>query len=126
MSNINNHGVGVNKINFTADFQELTCEQAAAIQGGAAIELFRHENFQDLIWASDSPTPNIGPELNDQATSAKVNSGQWYLCVDDQYRNCTLVGPGSYPNLQFDIGLPNDSITSIGLLTTQSGIVTAG
>lgn len=54
MSNINNHGVGMNKINLATDFQELTCEQAAAIQGGAAVDLFVDANFTRPLLSTDS------------------------------------------------------------------------
>ncbi|MEH1835483.1 MAG: beta/gamma crystallin-related protein [Nostoc sp.] len=113
-SNINNYGVGMNKIDLGANFQELTCEQAAAVKGGAAVELFRDANFTSPLLSVDSDNPNVGPDANDQTTSARINDGSWLLCRDSNYQNCFgPVGPGSYDNLQFSVGLPNDSLTSL-------------
>ncbi len=103
----------MNKINLATDFQELTCEQAAAVKGGAAVDLFQDANFTRPLLSTDSSIANVGPDANDQTTSARINDGTWLLCVDDNFRGCFLAGPGSYDNLQFNIGLPNDSLTSL-------------
>ncbi len=103
----------MNKINLATDFQELTCEQAAAVKGGAAVDLFQDANFTRPLLSTDSSIANVGPDANDQTTSARINDGTWLLCADSNFRNCFLAGPGSYDNLQFNIGLPNDSLTSL-------------
>jgi hypothetical protein len=110
MSNINNHGVGVNKINFTADFQELTCEQAATIQGGAELHVFEDENFSgpNSIYNEDVGLVGI---FNDRISSVKVYSGEWTLWSDADFSGSGLIlGPGEY-NLTG--GVYHDTISSV-------------
>ncbi|MEH2296007.1 beta/gamma crystallin-related protein [Nostoc sp.] len=83
MSNINNHEVGMNKINLAGNFQELTCEQAAAIQGGAEITVFTDINFggQAFTVTADSAGQQyqFTDNFNNSISSAKVISGTWDL-----------------------------------------------
>jgi hypothetical protein len=66
-----------------------------------AVELFTGENFAGTRYpvSADMTTFDQGG-FNDRIGSVVVNSGQWQMCVDANYRgNCTVFGPGRYPGL---------------------------
>lgn len=110
MSNINNHGVGMNKINLAADFQELTCEQAAAIQGGAAVQLFTDGNFGG-VFGEFNFRENVPADFNDRTSSIRVLSGQWRLWADANQSGYSItLNPGDYATLPAEF---NDVISSI-------------
>ncbi|MEH2001865.1 hypothetical protein [Nostoc sp.] len=83
MSNINNHGVSMNNIELSPHLQELTCEQAAAIQGGAKIQLFLGANFtgKSLLLTINKAglSKKLTGQFNNSISSAKVLSGRWVL-----------------------------------------------
>ncbi len=92
--------------------QDLSQESAAAIQGGAAVELYDHSNFRGLLVSTNVGTPNVGSRVNDRVTSIKINQGVWRFYVDSNYRGVsTDLGPGQYANIGLG-RIPNDSITS--------------
>ncbi|MEY2833566.1 MAG: hypothetical protein RLZZ574_2825 [Cyanobacteriota bacterium] len=116
MSKINNHGIAINKINLAIDLQELTCEQAAAIQGGARIILYEHADFQGESLTIDGETADqtfslIGDPLNNKVSSFKVESGLWSLFSEDNQLGFKPldVGPGEYSSVE---PLFNDVISS--------------
>ncbi|MBN3944551.1 MAG: beta/gamma crystallin-related protein [Nostoc sp.] len=109
MSNINNQ---------TQDFysieavQDLSHESAAAISGGADLELFNDDNFGKPLVQTNEGTGNVGNDVNDRVTSIIVNAGVWRFWTDSQFRGVSAdLGPGRYPNIGLGI-LPNDSISS--------------
>ena len=72
-----------------------------AAAGPAAIELFEHDQFQGRRLAASADTPNLGPlGFNDMTSSLTIQSGQWQLCEDADYRGrCVTLGPGRHPSL---------------------------
>ncbi|MEH2242813.1 beta/gamma crystallin-related protein [Nostoc sp.] len=109
MSNINNHGVDMNN---DVLFQELSCEKAATIQGGYALEIYRDINFQNPIFFTDSDYSYIGNASNDQISSIRINQGNWAFYADANFKGTKItLGPGAYPFTGYlDIG--NDTISS--------------
>ncbi|MDZ8088424.1 MAG: beta/gamma crystallin-related protein [Nostoc sp. DedQUE12b] len=110
MSNINNHGVDMNN---DVLFQELDCEKAATIQGGASAQVFTDANFSGTasnIFDYDVPLFSF----NDQISSIKVFSGEWVFWSDANFSGSGLIlGPGEYSNLQnLNGGVYNDVISS--------------
>lgn len=100
----------MNKINLSADFQELTCEQTAAIQGGAAIQLFTDGNFQG-DFGEFNFRENVPAGFNDRISSIRVLSGLWKVWSNaNQSGASILLHPGDYPYLPVDF---NDVISSI-------------
>ncbi|MCC5647758.1 beta/gamma crystallin family protein [Nostoc sp. CHAB 5824] len=108
MSNINNHGVDMNN---DVLFQELSCEKAAIIQGGAAIQLFTDANFQG-VFGEFNFKENVPAGFNDRISSIKVLSGKWNVWSDANQTGVALTElvPGDYPTLPADF---NDVISSI-------------
>lgn len=88
----------MNNIELSPLFQELTSEQAAAIQGGAAIEFFEDVNFgKTTSGVITSDLPYVGDFWNDKISSVKVYSGQWQLWTDANYSgNVLTLDPGEY------------------------------
>lgn len=92
--------------------QDLSQESAAAIQGGAALELYDNMDFGNLLVSTNDGTPNVGNDVNDRVTSIVVNEGVWRFHTDSQFRGVSAdLGPGRYANIGLGI-IPNDSITS--------------
>lgn len=112
MSNINNHGVSMNKIELSPHLQELSCENAATIQGGANVELYDDVNFGKPLVFTDSDSSYVGDAINDRVSSIRVNSGvyQFWTNANFQGQSVTL-SPGDY-SFVGNVGLPNDSLSS--------------
>lgn len=109
MSNINNQ---TNNLYTIDTVQDLSQESAAAIQGGAAVELYDDSNFRKRLVSTDSGTRNVGNNVNDRVTSIVINQGRWRFYTDSNFRGVSAdLGPGRYPNIGLGI-IPNDSISS--------------
>lgn len=92
--------------------QDLENESAAAISGGAAVELYNDDNFGKPLVQTNSDSPNVGNDVNDRVTSIVINEGVWRFYTDSQYRGVSAdLGVGRYPNIGLGI-IPNDSISS--------------
>lgn len=92
--------------------QDLDNESAAAIQGGAAVELFADSNFRKPLVKTDEGSANVGDGVNDRTTSIIINSGKWRFYTDSNFRGVsTDLGRGRYSNIGLGL-IPNDSITS--------------
>ena len=109
MSNINNQ---IQDLYSIEAVQDLSHETAAAVSGGAALELYDDSNFRKLLVQTNDGTPNVGERVNDRITSIVVNEGVWRFYTDSQFRGVSAdLGPGRYPNIGLGI-IPNDSISS--------------
>jgi hypothetical protein len=100
-------------------FEDLSPDEASAIRGGADLELYNGHKFAgEPILKTNKSVRNVGISANDLTTSAKVKRGTWRLWTGQNFTGTSrLVGVGNYPNLYFDVGLPNDSITSVERVT---------
>ncbi|MDM9586277.1 MULTISPECIES: beta/gamma crystallin-related protein [unclassified Nostoc] len=98
MSNINNYGAGMNNIELSPLFQDMTSEQGAAIQGGAAIEFFEDVNFgKTTSGLVTTDLSYVGDFWNDKISSVKVYSGRWEFWTDANYSGRVLtLDPGEY------------------------------
>jgi hypothetical protein len=76
-------------------------DAAARRNPDADIELFLEPQFAGRAFGSRRDVSNLGPtDYNDKVSSVIVNSGQWELCTDGEYRGrCAVFGPGRYPSL---------------------------
>ncbi|MEH2224453.1 beta/gamma crystallin-related protein [Nostoc sp.] len=105
MSNINNHGVSMNNIELSPHLQELTCEQAATIQGGAKIQVFTGENFtgKSLIVTGDraGTQRQFTGKFDNSISSIKVLSGVWDFRTNRNGKGGLgiTLSPGKYPRL---------------------------
>jgi len=109
MSNINNQ---TNNLYTIDTVQDLSQESAAAIQGGAAVELYDDSNFRKRLVSTNSGTPNVGNRVNDRVTSIVINQGVWQFFTDSNFRGVSAtLRPGRYANIGLGI-IPNDSISS--------------
>ncbi|MBN3944552.1 beta/gamma crystallin-related protein [Nostoc sp. NMS9] len=107
MSNINNQTQDFYSIELV---QDLSYETAAAISGGAALELYNDSNFGKLLVQTNEGTGNVGNDVNDRITSIVVNEGVWRFFTDSQFRGLSAdLGPGRYANIGLGF---SDSITS--------------
>jgi hypothetical protein len=109
MSDINNQSNNL----YTIDtVQDLSLESAAAIQGGAAVELYDKSNFRDQLLSTDRGTANVGSRINDRVTSIVINEGVWEFYTESNFRGAsTKLRKGRYANIGLGL-IPNDSITS--------------
>ncbi|MEH2418904.1 beta/gamma crystallin-related protein [Nostoc sp.] len=98
-------------------FQELNCENAATIQGGAAVTLYNDRDFGGDSFQSGTNMSNLNrTAYNDQASSIKITGGTWRFWTDANFTGQSkALGSGSYSFVQ-DFGLPNDSISSFRLV----------
>lgn len=75
----------------------------AAAAGAAAadrITFYTDNNFGGRQFSIDRPISDFrSTGLNDRATSAVVNEGRWEICIDADYRGCSILVPGAYPDL---------------------------
>lgn len=113
MSNINNNGVSMNKIELSPHLQEISCENAAIIQGGAVVTLYNDINFGGDSFGSDTEITDLSfTAYNDQASSIKIDSGSWAFYTDANYQGSSVVlNAGTYSSVE-NVGLPNDAISS--------------
>lgn len=116
MSNIN-HRVGMNIIDLSSPFQELSCEEAAAIQGGQVdVTLYTDANFKGRRLNVNTGVRNlsqVGGGFDNAISSIRVRSGAWIFCTNPNYQgNCTLLGEGNYPSVS-NAGIRNNSLTSL-------------
>ena len=139
MSNINNHGVGMNNTTFPefSDIavKELNDEVAANCSGGIVSD--RGPNPDIVLYTDGGLTGNAlrinattgdGPtnlagysygalglsSYNDKVSSFVILNGKWNFYADANYKglyNTKPLGPGSYPNLP--AGFANDSLSSL-------------
>jgi hypothetical protein len=109
MSNINNQ---IQDFYSIEAVQDLSHETAAAISGGAALELYDDSNFRKRLVETNDGTANVGNDVNDRITSIVVNAGVWRFYTDSQFRGVSAdLRPGRYANIGLGI-IPNDSISS--------------
>ncbi|WP_375473239.1 beta/gamma crystallin-related protein [uncultured Nostoc sp.] len=107
MSNINNQTQDLYSIELV---QDLSHEAAAAVSGGADLELFDDDNFGKLLVQTNEGTGNVGNDVNDRISSIVVNAGVWRFWTDSQFRGLSAdLEPGRYANI--GVGF-SDSITS--------------
>ncbi|WP_414585621.1 beta/gamma crystallin-related protein [Scytonema sp. PCC 10023] len=107
MSNINNQTQDLYSIDAV---QDLSHETAAAVSGGAALEVYDDSDFSNLLLQTNDGTPYVGDDANDRISSIVVNEGLWRFYTDPQFQgDFADLGPGLYPNIGLGI---NDSITS--------------
>ncbi|HEX8988829.1 MAG TPA: beta/gamma crystallin-related protein [Rhodocyclaceae bacterium] len=84
----------------------------------AEIVLFQHINFHGAHKHLFTSEPNLAarddPYFNDQISSFVIVSGSWQFYRDVNYSGpaSNVFGPGVY-NWVENIGIPNDSISSI-------------
>ena len=76
-----------------AGVQELSHETAAAIQGGAALEVFGDRNFEDRVGSFNVRSPQV--KANDQISSFRINAGTWRFFEDANYKGRYLDAFGS-------------------------------
>jgi len=74
MANINNQTKTLNDI---ADVQELSSETAATVQGGAALEVYRHAGGVDWLGGFNFRTNQLSSNANNQISSVRVREGRW-------------------------------------------------
>jgi Beta/Gamma crystallin len=113
MSNINNNGASMNKIELSPHLQEISCENAAVIQGGAIVTLYNDINYGGDALGSDTEISDLSfTAYNDQASSIYITQGTWAFYTDANYQGSSVVlNPGAY-NWVENVGLPNDTISS--------------
>jgi hypothetical protein len=109
MSNINNQ---TNNLYTIDTVQDLSLESAAAIQGGAAVELYDKSNFRNRLVSTNTGTRNVGERVNDRVTSIVINEGVWRFYTDSNFRGVSVdLRKGRYANIGLGL-IPNDSISS--------------
>lgn len=82
MSTINNQVKALNNI---ADVQDLSSETAAAVQGGADLEVYRHANGAGWLGGFNFGKDKLSSDANDQISSVRVNAGRWILFQNSNY-----------------------------------------
>ena len=74
---------------------------AAGLAIADSVTFYEGDNFGGRQFTADRPVANfdrIG--FNDRARSAVVSDGRWEVCVDAEFcGGCTVLAPGSYPDL---------------------------
>lgn len=103
-----------NQLADVADLQELSYEDAAAVQGGVrALEVFRHANFDDKLGEFDLGSSKLSSNSNNQISSMIIHRGTWRF-YDGYYYTFRLgeLGPGRY-SFVGNVGVRNDAISSI-------------
>jgi hypothetical protein len=113
MSNINNQVTSLDNAMF--GIEDLSCDAAANVQGGAAMTLYRHANRGgDVLGSFDGGgLRRMSSNANDQTSSVTITEGKWKFYdqsnwIDIPFVNDSVVlGAGTY---NF-VGL-NDKISS--------------
>ncbi len=74
---------------------------------------YEYEGLRGRVFTADRAIGNFERYgFNDRASSVVVQSGQWQVCEDADYRgHCTVLRPGQYPSLQA-MGL-NNRVSSV-------------
>jgi hypothetical protein len=73
---------------------------AAGNAAADRITLYTSDNFAGREVSIDRPISNLGPSgLNDSVNSAVVHEGRWEICLDLDFRGCSILLPGAYPRL---------------------------
>lgn len=73
--------------------------QAAAHAG--ELTLFSRDGFQGGQLTVREPVRNLTDRgFNDRAQSMIIQSGRWEVCVDSDFRDCRVLEPGEYRNLE--------------------------
>lgn len=93
--------------------EDLSCDTAANIQGGAAMELYRHANLKGdrLAAFNGGGVRTMSSNANNQASSVRIREGKWAfydLPFWNGWGRGVTLGPGTW---NF-IGL-NDKISSL-------------
>lgn len=67
------------ELHLLSDVEDLPFDAAASIQGGAAMELYRHPNLKgDRLAAFDGGgVRSMSGNANNQATSVRIEEGRW-------------------------------------------------
>jgi hypothetical protein len=89
-----------------------------AAQAGE-LSLYTHSNFNGREVTLRGATPNLSElGFNDRASSMRVYSGRWEVCVDADFGGgCSVVEPGEYPTMERF----NDQISSVRELGGRDG-----
>jgi len=92
-------------------FEELDNETAAAIGGGAKIEVYRDSNSRVNLGSFNTGSAQLSALANNKISSIKVNAGTWVLydLPNHQGESSVRYGPGSH-NLP---SLLNDRTSSL-------------
>jgi len=74
---------------------------AAGSAAAQKVTFYQDDNFRGRQFSTDHPVANFARSgFNDQIHSAVVHEGRWEVCVDADFGgNCSVLSPGSYPNL---------------------------
>lgn len=110
----------MNKINLPENFQELTSEQAATMQGGAQIRVFTDTNFQgeSLLVNSGSAGQQFQftGNLDNSISSAQVISGTWDLRSNPDGTGVgTTLSPGNYSDFSAFKGASLNDVVSLAI-----------
>jgi Beta/Gamma crystallin len=78
-------------------FQELDNETAAAIGGGANIDVYRDSNLRVKLGSFNFGSARLSPAANDKISSVRVNAGTWRLYEHVNYQGRFVTyRPGSH------------------------------
>lgn len=90
----------------------LSCVAAAA-QASAQVTFFEHDGYAGRAFSTQRPVEDLSHYgFNDRASSVQVDSGQWEVCEDADFRGrCVVLRQGRYSSLSA-MGL-NDRISSV-------------
>jgi hypothetical protein len=74
---------------------------AAGSAMAASITFYQDDNYGGRQFTADRPVTNFDQTgFNDRAHSAIVRDGRWEICIDADFNgSCSVLAPGSYPNL---------------------------
>jgi hypothetical protein len=85
---------------------------APAVAGAAEITVWDHVNFRGASTVYDASTARLTDVgWNDRISSLRIDSGQWEICRDIEFRSCRVLGPGD--ELSALEGGWNDAISSL-------------
>lgn len=86
-----------NQLETTLCVQELDNETAATIQGGWALEVYRHANLTDKLGSFNQRSPGLSSNSNDQISGFNINAGTWRFYEHANYKGAYLeLGPGRW------------------------------
>lgn len=96
---------------------ELDNETAAAIQGGAALELYRDIGLVGYLGGFNfGGKKKLSSRANDEISSVRINAGKWEFYEDKNYGGKAInFGRGTYNLTSYTFGLFrswNDKISS--------------